>query len=303
MNLAELDDRISKCNKILGENPNSQIFAALADAYRKKGKLDHAFRVCQNGLRVHPNYVSAHTVMARINLDKAMFDWAEIEVNKAITLEGNSFATDLLLAEINIRKGDFSKAVRILDKLEKLDPNNSQVKKFLELCERIPSESSQQIQPKSIQEPPPVSAEAITPNAKSTVDDKPFEEPNKNAPQKDNLEIDAFLDTIYKIPGLDGILLVNKEGLVAESRWPEDSAPDEFGAVVREIEATIQTQIGLTRFGTYENLLIEAKDLTICVIPLKNSMLLIKGNAKFNLGSLRLKMSALLEKLDKDFLK
>jgi tetratricopeptide (TPR) repeat protein len=145
MNVAEIDDRISKCNKILGENPNSQIFAALADAYRKKGQLDQAFRVCQNGLRIHPNYVSAHMVMARINLDKGMYDWAEIEVNKAIVLEGNSFATDLLLAEIYIRKGEFPKATKLLDKLQKMDPANQQIQKLMELCDRIPQEASVQL--------------------------------------------------------------------------------------------------------------------------------------------------------------
>ena len=63
VDLVEIEDRISKCNKLLDANPNSQIFAALAEAYRKKGELDQAFRVCQSGLRIHPNYGSAHMVM------------------------------------------------------------------------------------------------------------------------------------------------------------------------------------------------------------------------------------------------
>ena len=40
---SDIDERIEKCNKILDENPSSQIFAALAEAYRKKGDLEKAF--------------------------------------------------------------------------------------------------------------------------------------------------------------------------------------------------------------------------------------------------------------------
>ena len=108
IDLNEIEDRISKCNKLLDANPNSQIFAALAEAYRKKGDLDLAFRICQEGLRIHPDYGSAHMVMARINVDKGMFDWAEIEVRKTIDIEGNSHTTDLLLAEIYINKNDMA---------------------------------------------------------------------------------------------------------------------------------------------------------------------------------------------------
>ena len=82
----DIQDRISKCQKILETDPNSQIFAALAEAYRRNGDLDKAFRICQNGLKIHPSYGSAHVVMAKINLDRRLYDWAEIEAKKAAEL-------------------------------------------------------------------------------------------------------------------------------------------------------------------------------------------------------------------------
>src|SRR5512138_3451538 len=99
---SDLTDRISKCERILQSDPNSQIFAALAEAYRKQGNLEKAFHVCQNGLRVHPSYGSAHVVMAKINMDRGLYDWAETEINKAIEIEGTSRAVELLLAEVHI---------------------------------------------------------------------------------------------------------------------------------------------------------------------------------------------------------
>ncbi len=100
----ELDERIEKCQRLLEADPNSQIFAALAEACRKKGDLDLAFRICKNGLKVHNNYGSAHVVMAKINLDRGLYDWAEIEAKRASELDGKTRTIDLLLAEIYIYK-------------------------------------------------------------------------------------------------------------------------------------------------------------------------------------------------------
>src|SRR2546422_8119942 len=38
----------------------SRNFAPLADAYRKAGLIDNAIDLCQNGLKLHPDYVSAY---------------------------------------------------------------------------------------------------------------------------------------------------------------------------------------------------------------------------------------------------
>ena len=85
---------------------------------------------------------------------------------------------------------------------------------------------------------------------------------------------------------------------MAESRWIDKQGPDVFGALARDIEQTIQTQMDASVFGEYESLLIEGENLIINMIPLDGCLLLIKANSQINLGTLKLRMSALLEKLD-----
>ena len=65
ISVAELDERIERCLTILADNPHSQVFAALAEAYRRRGDLGRAFSVCKNGLKHHPDYAPAHIVMAK----------------------------------------------------------------------------------------------------------------------------------------------------------------------------------------------------------------------------------------------
>lgn len=286
--VTQLDDRIAKCNKILNENPNSQIFAALAEAYRKNGELDKAFRICQTGLKIHPDYGSAHMVMAKINLDKGLYDWSEMEAKKATELDGDSHATDLLLAEIQIRRGEFTKATRILDKLQTADPNNQHVMKLLELAKKIPLEAPERRAPVS------------QPKAEAPRTEAP--EPVAEVPQPpEKLTIKDMIEIVSGLTGVEGVVLINSEGLVAEYKWGDGDSPDAYAAVAKDIESTAQSQIGISGFGKCQNIFCEAGDLVLNLLPLKENLLLIKANKRVNLGSLRLKLTGLLGKLDYDF--
>lgn len=296
--LAEIEDRINKCNKILGENPNSQIFAALAEAFRKKGDIDKAFRVCQSGLKIHPEYGSAHFVMAKINLDKGMYDWAELEVRKAMELDGNSHAADVLLSEIHIYKGELKKAAQLLENLLSQDANNKHIIKLLELAKKIPRQAEQSYVP---EEPEARGEETVVEHAPvrmavSEPEPAPIEKKASGA-----IDMLQLLRAISKLPSVEGALLINNEGLVAEQSWTGSNPPEEYGAFAREIEKNIQNIVSEAGFGNYENILIEAEDLVVSFRPLKGNLLLIKARGKVNLGGLRLKLSGLLDRLTDEY--
>jgi tetratricopeptide (TPR) repeat protein len=58
MNIALLEDR-------LAANPKSPLFARLAFCYLKEGQADKAVEVCTSGLKGHPDYTTAHLILAR----------------------------------------------------------------------------------------------------------------------------------------------------------------------------------------------------------------------------------------------
>ncbi len=281
---AELDDRIAKCNRILEQNPNSQIFAALAEAYRKRGELDKAFRACQNGLRVHPNYGSAHIVMAKINFDRGLYDWAEIEVNKAMELEGPSQIAELLLAEIYLHKGDAGRATKILNRLYAADQGNPQVIKLLQAARIAPPETGRKTE--AVARP----TRAIPP-AEQYHETKVVE---KISPHQ-------LIDQVEAISGVEGVLFINNDGLVADSRWENSSEAELFGAIACDIVRTIQSQIEKCNFGKYESIFIETAGMIINIISLNDNLLLVKTNEHINLGTLRLRLSSLLDRLSEDF--
>lgn len=285
---ADIEDRIEKCQKILEGDPNSQIFAALAEAFRRKGELDKAFRVCQSGLRLHPNYGSAHIVMAKINLDRGLYDWAEAEVKRAIDIEGNSRSIELLLAEIYIFKGEFVGAVKLLRKLHLADPGNDQIKRLLDIAQRLPEEQAAQLEPKSLRsgkieirgrhpEPSPVVTAPATP---------------KPATRLTSREV---LEQAVVLPGIDGALLINFEGLVVESEWGTQLDATACAAAMAEVTKLANHELARTAFGRANAVLIEASNSVYYLIRVQEGLFLFYGNGTTNLGTLRMKITSLLE--------
>ena len=290
MNTFEIDERIVKCRKILDVDPNSQIFAALADAYRKKGDFENAFRICQNGLKIHPSYGSAHIVMAKINLDRGLYDWAMAEAKKAAEIDGKSRTIELLLAEIYIYRGEFQAAVKLLKKLQNADPYNTQINKLLDIAQKIPAEQ------KAISQP---SQSNIDANDEKTImmtrsdSEKPKEQ---TAVVEKELTLDAqqIIEQGIRIAGVDGVLLVNKEGLVLESEWTLKIDVELCGATLGDLSLLLTQELVESSFGNFTTVLIEATGYTYYVKRVDVGLFVFVASEKSNLGSLRMKIESLL---------
>lgn len=321
---SDIDERISKCTKILDENPSSQIFAALAEAYRKRGDLDISFRTCQNGLKIHPHYGSAHLVMAKINLDKGMYDWAESELKKAIDLDGTTRATELLLSEIYIYKGEFNRASQILERLGQGDPGNPQIQKLLEIARKIPMEHQNLMDaggrpsaspvysplnaqpgggraPKATPEAVPVPSSSepnITGNEYVPpplgVKEMDLDEVPDKLPDLDNKQL---VNALIASPGINGALLMNKDGLVVEVAWTEPGETDLIGALSVEVAGFCNSQLKGSGMGALHSMMIETNKSLYYLAAVKGKILAAICSESVNLGSLKLKLNSLLPRL------
>lgn len=280
---SEINDRIEKCQKILEMDPNSQIFAALADAYRKRGELDKAFRACQNGLKIHPSYGAAHVVMAKINMDRGLYDWAEAEIKKAVEIDGGSRATDLLLAEIYIYKGEFVDAVKLLKKLHQSDPDNKQIKKLLDIARKIPEEQ------KVIMTPQPGDVVGVP----AGHEDAPPAVMEAREPA--HLTVRDIIRQAVTLPDLHGALFINSEGLVSEQEWMLDIDSSACGAAMADINNTLTREMANNSFGNVVSFLIENADFMFYVVKIPDGVFLFVGGSKISLGNMRMKLSGLVD--------
>ncbi|MCH9023725.1 MAG: tetratricopeptide repeat protein [candidate division Zixibacteria bacterium] len=281
--VSELDDRIEKCQRILDSDPNSQIFAALAEAYRKKGDLDLAFKVCKNGLKVHDDYGSAHVVMSKINLDRGQYDWAEIEAKRAADLDGRTRSVELLLSEIYIYKGEFSQAIKLLKELRSRDPENPQIQKLLEIAQKIPEEQNAYLDETIITGGPSGSSSA----SQSGVDDTEIEASKP-------FELHDILTEALTIKGLKGAMLVSQDGLVADSEWRSSLEVNDCGAVLSEIWKMLRSELVNNSFGSVQNVLIEAAESTFYINQNSKGIFIFVAGKKANLGTVRMKIEGLM---------
>lgn len=134
----ELAAEIAKYEARLASEPRSRIFAQLADAYRKAGRLEEAIRTCRSGLREHPTYASARMVLGRALNEKGQL--AEAEKELAIVLEltpGNAVA-HRLLGDLAAAQGRQDEARKRYETALGLSPQDREAREALQRLRQAP---------------------------------------------------------------------------------------------------------------------------------------------------------------------
>ncbi len=267
---AQLEDRIFKCDQILSRNPDSLVFAALSDVYRKRGDLAKAFHICSRGLKLHPDYGPGHLVMARINMERGMYFEAERELVLAEQADGKTRGTELLLAQILIRKDQTREARKILDRLKITDPENQVMAELLRAK-------------KQKAEPERPGFDVMTAQERWRIEKV--------------VDLRDGVGYLKSLPGVSGALMVGENGLVMESKLTPFLKKELVGAVATNITARVKEGMGGIGFGEYEQVLIEAENLALWIIRFKDQACVLCCTPDAALGALKVRVGELLEHL------
>jgi tetratricopeptide (TPR) repeat protein len=136
----ELTDEIRRFEEQYAENPDSLVFARLADLHRKAGRTERALEILDEGLERHPDYLSAHIVRARClrALDRRRA--SEEVFGHVLELDGENLVALRSLAEMAWERGDGETARKRLRELLELDPSNEEARDLLEEIREGPEE-------------------------------------------------------------------------------------------------------------------------------------------------------------------
>lgn len=138
----ELAAEVQKLERYHAENPQGRYFVPLANAYRKMGALDQAEALLREGLRRHPDYLSAHIVLGRCLADGGAVDAAVSEFRYVLSVDPQNLIALRSLGEMASEGGRVEEAARWYRELLAVDPMNDDARQALESLESRPAPSA-----------------------------------------------------------------------------------------------------------------------------------------------------------------
>jgi tetratricopeptide (TPR) repeat protein len=134
---AAFEAEIANLSSKLAANPESRIFAPLADAYRRAGRISEAIEICREGLRHHPDYLSGRLVLARCHDDAGDLDAAEEAFGEVLRREPRNVVALRALGEIALARDDPEAAAARYEEALALEPQNAELRERLDALRRI----------------------------------------------------------------------------------------------------------------------------------------------------------------------
>ena len=121
-----------------GRDPEGRAFAPLADAYRRKGELEEAQSLVQDGLGRHPDFATGHLVAARVEFDRGDLVAAREHLDRVLDLDGGNILALIDRADAAASEGDREGALKDLKMALRLDPGHLEASRRLEALELSP---------------------------------------------------------------------------------------------------------------------------------------------------------------------
>lgn len=285
----QTEERIEKCRKILEDNPRSQIFAALGDAYRKKGDLEKAYLITRRGLDLNPDYGPGHLIMAKIYLDKRLYPEAEKELEAAIKLDGKTRAAEKLGAEVCLKKGELDKAQDVLLRLREAGPPDESISMLLSLARNLKEKHLAQAREKHR---PATGATGLLERFRMAEAGQPS---GTTAASFETFSSwSQIVESLKSFPLVLGVLVIGPDGLVVESRGTSSVSPDLIGPLCLSIVETAVQNLPRLDFGRLAMVLVETATVKIWIWKVKTHYLVLWADPEVNLGSLKMRVSQII---------
>lgn len=113
------------------EDPTSRVFAPLAEAYRKLGRLDDAIQICREGLSHHPEFHGGRVALAKCLMEKGDNGSARVELERVIRVAPENLLAQRLMGDVAKTMGDNASALHAYKMALLLAPND------VSLAERV----------------------------------------------------------------------------------------------------------------------------------------------------------------------
>ena len=126
---------MEELKRILQRDPTSRQFLALAEEYRRHGKLRDAIITLERGLALHSSAVAAHVALGKIYQQLDRFEDAIRSFTNALRIDRENLVAIRQLAEVYLARGDRLEAVKKLKLYRGLKPGERDVNDLIQRLE------------------------------------------------------------------------------------------------------------------------------------------------------------------------
>ena len=115
-------DRLLRLEKACRQNPDSPLFARLADLYLRRGKVFRALNLCEKGCERFPGYTTGFQILSKCYEAQGELEEARRALDRALDLDSESPGGFKQLSRIYQDLGMSDMALKSLEQAAQLDP-------------------------------------------------------------------------------------------------------------------------------------------------------------------------------------
>lgn len=133
-------ETIEQYQRMLVKDPNSKVFAPLAEALRENGLLPQAERVAVDGVKRHPRYVGGYVALGRILIDQLRYKEAMPILKAATDLDPQNLLALHLLGNTYLQLQMPKEALKAFKMVLFLNPLSEKAKNAVQKLETVSAE-------------------------------------------------------------------------------------------------------------------------------------------------------------------
>ena len=129
--IRQLKEALTKYQAMWQKQPDSTVFAHVAETQRQLGDLESAKKSCETGLQAQPQFHAGRVVLARVLMDLKQMPQAQKELTTVIKQVPNHLVAHQLLARSYFQADQIQHAAAIAKRLQHLAPEDETAKAIL----------------------------------------------------------------------------------------------------------------------------------------------------------------------------
>lgn len=222
----------------VASNPNSTAFVELAAAYRERGDLERAMRLCLRGLQRHPTHVEAHFELGRIYEARGERELALDEWGVVMQLAPEHLVVRLTLARLFIDEGRRDEALAQLERAEAIAPGDPRLNELRRSLDATPAAHEDEV-------------------------------------ESGNGRVFDALGREH--PGTLGVLLVDSEGQVLEGHMAAENGDvlGALGANLIDARAEAERVASYLQLGELKGMVVESQNARLTVSPVGRDVVIV----------------------------